>query len=66
MKVLLTNNHFLDEEFIETQIQIILYNYKNKKKVINLDLQRFKFANEELDFTIIEIINEDKISDYLK
>ena len=66
MKVLFTNNHILDEEYIKKQNKIIYYNYKNEKKVINLDLQRFKYTNEELDFTIIEIINKDKILDFLE
>ena len=66
MKVLFTNNHVLDEEFIKTQSTLIYYNYKNEKKVINLGLQRFKYTNKELDCTIIEIISEDKISNYLE
>ena len=53
MKVLFTNNHVLDEEFIKTQSTLIYYNYKNEKKVINLGLQRFKYTNKELDCTII-------------
>ena len=32
MKVLFTNNHLLDEEFIKTQNQLIYYNIKTKKK----------------------------------
>ena len=35
-----------------------------KKKLIQID--RYKYTDEELDFTVIEIIKEDNIKDYLE
>ena len=45
---------------------LIYYNHKNEKNVSNLNQQRYKYTNKELDFTIIEIIDEEKISNYLE
>ena len=45
---------------------LIYYNHKNEKNVSNLNQQRYKYTNKKLDFTIIEIIDEEKISNYLE
>ena len=66
IKFFITNNHVLDQEFLNSEKKLIIYNYKNEKKEINLGLNRYKYTDEELDFTIIEIINEDNIINYLE
>ena len=66
IKAFITNNHILNQEFLDNEKKLIIYNYKDEKKEINLDLDRYKYTNEELDFTVIEIIKEDNIKDYLE
>ena len=36
------------------------------KKEIDLELDRYKYTDKDLDFTIKEIIKEDNIKDYLE
>ena len=66
MKAFITYNHIIDIEFINNEHILIYYNYKNEKKEINLQLDRYKYTNEELDITIIEIKEEDKIKNYIE
>ena len=66
MKAFITYNHIIDIDFINNEQKIIYYNYKNEKKEINLQLDRYKYTNEELDITIIEIKEEDKIKNYIE
>jgi len=66
MKAFITYNHIIDFEFIKNEEKLIYYNYKNEKTEINLKLNRYKYTCEELDITIIEIIEEDKIKDYIE
>jgi hypothetical protein len=66
IKAFITNNHILNQEVLDNEKKLIIYNYKDEKKEINLDLDRYKYTDEELDFTVIEIIKEDNIKDYLE
>lgn len=69
IKALITNNHVINEEFLlkeETLTYIIAENKEEIKKEINLKKNRLKITNKELDFTIIEILNEDQISNFLE
>ena len=66
IKAFITNNHILNQEFLDNEKKLIIYNYKNEKKEINLELDRYKYTDKELDFTIIEIIKEDNIKDFLE
>ena len=64
-KVILTNNHVINEDFLKNEKKLkILIN--NEKKEINLELQRYKSTDKEIDYTIIEIREEDGINDYLE
>ena len=65
LKVLITNNHVLDEEYIYKKENISIEVDKIKYE-INLKNNRYKYTNEELDFTIIEILLEDNIKNYLE
>ena len=65
LKVLITNNHVLDEEYIYKEENISIEVDKIKYE-INLKNNRYKYTNEELDFTIIEILLEDNIKNYLE
>ena len=57
----MTNNHVLDYNAIKNNELVIIY--KNKEEIFNLKGDRFKLTNEELDYTIIEILKKMK---YLK
>ena len=65
IKIFVTNNHVLNQEFLNTQKNLIIF-IEEEKKEINLEINRYKLTNEELDFTIIEILEEDKINNYLE
>ena len=61
LPVLITNNHLITKEILETEKIIkILLNNDEEKKVIRIE-NRIKYTNEEYDITIIEIKEEDKI-----
>ena len=66
MKAFITYNHIIDYNFLNNEDKLIYNNYKNEKKEINIKLDRYKYTNEKLDITIIEIIEEDKIINYLE
>ena len=58
MKVLFTNNHILNKNSIK-ESETIIYLYKNELK--QFEIKNIKcYNNKELDYTCIEIINEDK------
>ena len=63
MKLLFTNNHVLDESKLKigTKIQ---YLYKDKKKTIEITNKRFICTNKELDYTCIEIFDNDDFDNY--
>ena len=65
IKVLITNNHVLDIEFLKKEEKIIIFIEKEKKE-LNLEIARLKIADKELDFAIIEILEEDNISNFLE
>ena len=66
LKVLITNNHVLNENEIESNkiINISIINKEKKEEIkkIKIDNTRKKYTNKELDVTIIEIINKDEIN----
>ena len=61
---LMTNNHVINEDYINSQnfIRIVV---DKKEKILNLN-NRIKLTDKEKDFTIIEIKNYDKIYDFLE
>ena len=64
--LLITNNHVLNEQDIETDkiINISLNNGQIYKE-IKIDSNRKKYTNKDLDITIIEIKKEDIIDNFL-
>ena len=60
----MTNNHILDDNAINNNELVIIY--KNKEEIINLKGDRFKLTNEDLDYTIIEILKKDEIFKKIK
>ena len=65
MKVLLTCNHVLTENLIKNN-STITFQHQETIKNLTINEKRFVCTNEELDYTCIEILYEDKISDYFK
>ena len=63
LKLLITNNHVLNEKdiMIDNTISISLNNKKIRKE-IKIDSNRKTYTNEKLDVTIIEIKDEDNIN----
>ncbi len=61
---LMTNNHVLDQNFLDHQ-NILIIKLKNEEKILNLN-DRIKLTFPDKDFTIIEIKNYDKIYDFLE
>ena len=60
---LLTNEHVIKEEFVQSNESAII-NYEIEKKYIMIELnpkKRFIKCNKDMDVTIIEIIKSDKI-----
>ena len=70
LKVLITNNHILNENEIDNK-KIININIINKEKEeeikkIEIDNTRKKYTNKVLDVTIIEIKPKDEIYNYME
>ena len=69
MKLLITNNHILNEAFLKEGNKISYMISENENEFfyeIDLEKDRYKLTNNALDFTIIEILNEDNIKNFLK
>jgi V8-like Glu-specific endopeptidase len=62
---ILTNEHVIKEEFVESNEKIIIsYEYEKKYNKIKLNQsERFIKCNKDLDVTIIEIIKSDNVED---
>ena len=65
IKVLFTNNHILNEEMIKIK-KNIHFVYKLKRKMIEITPQRICLTNQLLDYTIIEIFDDDGIDDFFE
>jgi surface protein len=69
IRVLITNNHVVNEDFLRKSKELKMYlefNEKQEEKIINLQSNRFTFTNEKLDVTVIEILDEDLIHNFLE
>ena len=64
-RVLITNNHLINDDFLKKENELKLYfqgdDKEEEEKIINLKSRRMKFTDVKLDFTAIEIIDEDLI-----
>jgi len=66
LPVLITNNHIINDKILYKNNEIItLYMQEIGKKNIDLN-NRLKYTNKEYDITIIELLEKDKINNYLK
>jgi len=64
-KALFTNNHVLNEEYIEKNKEIE-FEYCKEKKKIKITENRKAFTKKELDYTCIEIFDTDEINKFFK
>ena len=60
---LITNNHIINEKDIKMKKDIKLFG-KNLEKLLTLSDERKIFTNKDLDYTCIEILEEDNIKKY--
>jgi len=67
IKVLMTNNHVLNENDLKENQKLDL-SLNNEKKTITIDLsiERKSYFSKDYDITLIELKDEDKIKDYLE
>ena len=67
IKVLITNYHVLNDKYCKENKEInLLLNDDNEAVIINLDIERITYFNEEYDITIIELKEIDKIKEYIE
>ena len=64
MKVLFTNNHVLNENTIKPN-SIIEIQQNNNKYQIKITEDRFTSTNEDLDYTCIQIFDNEPYNNYL-
>ena len=63
--VLFTNNHVLNEKSIQTGKKIKI-KYQDKDFTIEISEKRNTFTNEKLDYTCVEIFEEDGIDNFFE
>ena len=64
IKALITYNHIIDFDFLVNE-SILKININDKDIEINMKISRYKYTNEKTDLTIIEILDEDNIKDFI-
>jgi len=64
-KALFTRNHILNQKIIDINKQI-KFEYCKEEKIINITKIRNVLTKKELDYTCIEIFDEDNIINFLK
>ena len=65
IKVLITYNHMLNLDFLNKSEKMLLY-INRKEKEINIKKHRYKYTNEDLDITIMEILETDNIKNFIE
>jgi surface protein len=65
IKALITYNHMMNFDFLNKGEKMILYINK-KENEININTKRYKYTNKDLDITIIEILDNDNIKNFIE
>ena len=72
IKAFITNNHVINQNYLDNE-NYLLFSIvddinEDISKEIKLDLKktRIKYTNEKNDFTVIEILPEDNISNFFR
>ena len=66
LKALITYSNIIDEEFLNSQKKLIFFNFKKEKIEINLEITRYTNILEDIDISVIEILEIDKINDFIE
>ena len=64
LKVLITNNHVINENYLRTKRNIELI-VNNRNLILPLSRLRKMWTNRDIDYTIIEILSSDNINNFL-
>ena len=68
IRVFITNYHVIDDNFLKNEKELTIYygeGMEEKKKIIDLTLNRAKFTDKTLDVTVLEILDEDLIDNFI-
>jgi hypothetical protein len=65
IKALITYNHMMNFDFLNKGEKMILYINK-KENEIYIKTNRYKYTNKDLDITIIEILDNDNIKNFIE
>ena len=65
LKCLITYNNIINIDFLNKGIKMLLY-INNIEKEVDIKRNRYKYTNEELNITIIEILETDNINDFIE
>ena len=69
LNVLITNYHIINKDFLEQEKELkiyIEYDEMQEEKIINLKTERLKYTDKILDATVIEILDEDLIDNFIE
>ena len=64
MKCLITNFHVIDKDYLDSEDRI-KFELNSQPFNISLEFKRKIWINEEMDYTIIEVLENDKINEFL-
>ena len=65
MKCLITYNNIINIDYLNKGNKILLY-INNIEKEIDIKINRYKYTNKELNITIIEILKDDNINNFIE
>ena len=65
LKALITYNHAIDLDYLVNE-KILIISIEGKIIEINMKKTRYMYTNEKSDITIIEILDEDNIKDFIE
>ena len=66
LKALITFNNILNLVFLNKTKKMVLHNNNNQEIEIDMTIDRYKCSIEELDITIIEILDKDNIGNFIE
>ena len=65
IQALITFNHIINFDYLNKEKKLILYN-NNDQLEIDMKINRYKFTDENSNITIIVILEEDKIDNFIE
>ena len=64
MKALVTYNHIINLDMLNNEEKLVYINSNNEEIEIDMKNNRYKYTNEELDLTVIEIFEDEENENY--